>query len=163
MYFNDFLSAVGSSRLSLKLFAAIGCLVFGIGLTLLIPSANMTTNTEILTVVNKYHTALIKQDEDTLKSVLLERVRVISQFEDSVLSKTEILESLQSLPGKLNSIEVSNVRITSDANTAMVECLVRMILISDSSNEIAHHGIYTFEIKKNDDKWKIAKIQLKIE
>lgn len=137
------------------------CFLFGMVSSLLPISCNenLSKTNEIRGVVDRYHTALVRQDEEVLNSTLAERLRIMTSFEDSILSKSDLLERYRSLDGKLESADVRDVRVEVNESNATVKCFVRMLFISKSSNVISHEAVYTYGLEKIDGKWKITSIQ----
>lgn len=146
-------------------FASLACLFSGILLSFAYDAWNGNTSArdEIMSVVDRYHAALVDGDEETLGLILADKVKLSFNSKESDLNRDALLEKLQSLPGQLKTIDIHTARVELNGPIATVSCLVSMEMLSNSSTLLDHHGFYNYQFEKINGGWKITSIQLQVE
>jgi len=137
------------------------CLILGTAFSLSLNSCygNFVRSNEVRDVIDNYHAALVSDDVTTLNVILKDHVRVISESEDSLLSKNEVLRRFHSLDGELKSVDTSDVNVEIDGNAATLKCFTKMVLQSSNANQITHEGFYSYGLEIIDERWKISSIR----
>jgi len=148
-------------RIISKLAVASVWAIFGVGASLLQNSRadNAAKTNEIRATTDRYHNSLVAGDDEVLRSILGEELRITTMFENSLVSQNDYISRLHSLDGKLESVEINDVRIKVDGRVAVVECSVKMSFVSRWSNVVPHEAAYTFGFEMIDSKWRITSIQ----
>ena len=137
------------------------CLAVGVGLSSILNSYNGESRkeSEVRLVLDRYHAALKTRDDRELDNILSDKLRLVTKFEDTVLSRKELLERFHSVKGDLESVESRDIKVKIDGSDVSLKCNEKMVLNSKEMGPIVHEAYYTYGFRNDSGEWRIVSVQ----
>lgn len=148
--------------LTLKFNIAFICFVFGVGSSLVLNSCNVNsaTTNEVQRVIEKYHNALIAEDNEDMNAILTDTIEIKTRVENGVLTRSEYLERIHTAQSELESIATSNTYVDVEQHQATFQSSVKMTFLLNGSKIVVHEENYIYRLKKIHGQWKIYWIEV---